>query len=364
MAGPVADCGVNRAVRFAGATETDDAAIRRLLRETPMHGAVTVGFEREPNYFRGANLAGGTDQTIVAFQGDKLVCMGRCTERLCWVNGRETRVGYLAELRLSKTARGRFGILREGYEYFRALQADEPAAVYFTSIAADNDRARRLLERGVRGLPKYEFLSELETVLIAVPSRPRPSSVTLENASRDLLPAIVRFLNEISLRHQLAPVWSEDILLDRLFVARYGGRIEAVVGLWDQRAFRQTVVRGYSPALNALRPVVNLVGRMFGTARLPRPGSVLPHAILSPLAVADPSDLPEVIAATSRAAAELEIEFLTIGLPANDGRLNLLRHRFSTRTWRSRLYRVFWPDSPRVDLESAGAPFLPEVALL
>src|SRR5882757_5465832 len=42
------------ATRFAVATEADESAIRRLLRENPMHGDVSVAFEREPNYFRGA----------------------------------------------------------------------------------------------------------------------------------------------------------------------------------------------------------------------------------------------------------------------------------------------------------------------
>ena len=151
MAGPAADRELS--TRFAVATEADDAAIRRLLRDNPMRGAVSVTFEREPDYFRGANIAGGEDQTIVAFDDGRLVCMGRCTRRECWVNGAARRAGYLGELRLDASARGRFGILRDGYRFFHESQRDAPASLYFTSIAADNARARRLLETGARGLP-------------------------------------------------------------------------------------------------------------------------------------------------------------------------------------------------------------------
>ena len=133
MAGTIADRELS--TRFASATEADDAAIRRLLRDNPMRGAVSVTFEREPDYFRGANVAGGEDQTIVAFDDGRLVCMGRCTQRECWVNGTARRVGYLGELRLDAAARGRFGILRDGYGFFHELQRDGPAALYFTSIA-------------------------------------------------------------------------------------------------------------------------------------------------------------------------------------------------------------------------------------
>jgi len=69
-------------------------------------------------------------------------------------------------LRLDAAYAGRFDILRRGYQFFRELQADAPADFYFTSIAADNERARRLLERGLPSMPRYEFIGEFVTVLL------------------------------------------------------------------------------------------------------------------------------------------------------------------------------------------------------
>src|SRR5207248_939899 len=87
---------------------------------------------------------------------------------------------------LVATVRGRFAILRDGYDFFHTLQRDNPADLYFTSIAADNDRARRLLENGARGLPKYSFLAELDTLLVAVRRRvaATPSSQAVSAAPR------------------------------------------------------------------------------------------------------------------------------------------------------------------------------------
>lgn len=360
-------------VRFAVATRADDAAIRRLLRENPMRGAVSVGFEREPGYFRGADLAGGVDQTIVAHDGARLVCMGRCTDRECWVDGRETRVGYLAELRLDAAARGRFGILRWGYEFFRELHRDDPAAVYFTSIAADNERARRLLESGVRGLPAYAFLSALDTLLVAVPRRVRTSRLRVECATQERVPDLLRVLNAHGLRHQFAAVWTAERLaalaehglpLERFLLACDGDEIVACGALWDQRGFRQTVIHGYSRSLAIARPFVSFASHILGTPRLPLPGTVLAHAFLSPLAFVKGAEamLPDFIEAFFPLAAQSGVEFLTLALPTTDPRLPALRRRFSTRTWRSRLYRVSWPGQPCIDFEAAG--FLPDVALL
>src|SRR5262245_10626915 len=99
-------------------------------------------------------------------------CMGRCTRRECWLNGRAQRVVYLAELRLDVRARRRFNIIRDGYQLFRD-QTGDGDEVCFTSIASDNARARRLLESGRRGLPTYEFLGDLVTLLVAVPRHAR-----------------------------------------------------------------------------------------------------------------------------------------------------------------------------------------------
>jgi hypothetical protein len=250
MGGPAAHRELIQAVCFAVADEADEAAIRRLLRENPMRGAVSVTFEREPDYFRAANLAGGEDQTIVAYEEGRLVCLGRCTTRECWVNGRATTVGYLAELRLDASARRRFAIVRDGYQFFRARQNDH---LHFTSIASDNERARRLLESGARGMPVYSLLGELVTLLIAVPRRPRPAKLRVQSATHDHVPALQTLLNQHGEHHQLATVWSKERLLslarhglplERLLIVIESGSIIACGALWDQRSFRQTVIHG------------------------------------------------------------------------------------------------------------------------
>jgi hypothetical protein len=373
MAGTVVDRELT--THFAVAKTADESAIRRLLRENPMRGAISVGFQREPDYFRAANLAGAEDQTIVAFAGERLVCMGRCTTRECWVNGAVRLVGYLAELRLDATARGRFGILREGYGFFHALQQGEPADLYFTSIAADNGRARRLLENGARGLPPYVFLGELDTLLVAVPRRASRPKFRVESATPARVPDLLRVLNEHGRRQQLAAVWTAETLgalenhglpLSRFLLALDGGEVVACGALWDQRGFRQTVIHGYSRSLAMARPFVNFVGDLLNTPRLPRAGSVLAHAFLSPLAFADGAEamLPEFIEAAFPLAVEAGAEFPTLALPSTDSRLHTIRRRFSTRTWRSRLYRVEWPDRTPVAFSESGPAFVPDVSLL
>lgn len=376
MAGTVVDGQLSvpvtrRGVRYALATPADDPAIRRLLRENPTRGAIALSFEREPDYFAGSQVAGADDRTILAFERDRLVCMGRATTRPCWLNGEIRRGSYLAELRLDSSVQGRFDILRHGYEFFHALQQHSPAEFTYTSIASDNVRARTLLERGRRGLPRYTFLTEFVTLLIPTRQRARTAVPALGSASAEELAG---FLGRESARGQLGTAWSPEQVAqladhglppDAFHVVRREGRIVAAAALWDQRGYRQTVIRGYSPSLAFARPVLNLARKILGKPRLPEPGAVLAHAFLSPLAISPDSEslLPDFVAACSARAAARGLEFITLGFAASDPRLACLRRRFRGRTYASRLYRVGWPGDP-AGIPLDDRPFLPEVALL
>src|SRR5436305_15344875 len=88
-------------VRFELATESDDFEIRRLLREQPMPGRISLSLERGSRYFADAALPNAEKQTIVAREFGRLVCVGSCAIRRCFVNGQPRRVGYLGGLRLA-----------------------------------------------------------------------------------------------------------------------------------------------------------------------------------------------------------------------------------------------------------------------
>jgi hypothetical protein len=197
----------------------------------------------------------------------------------------------------------------------------------------------------------------------------------VEVATLERKPELLHLLREHGRRHQLSAVWTSEALdraacaglpLDRFLVAMEGGEVVACGALWDQRSYRQTVIQGYSPALSALRPLLNLGSPLLRFPRLPSAGSALAHAMLSPLAFANGAEalLPNFVEAFFPLARELGLDFLTLALPAGDPRLRLVRRRFSTRTWQSRVYRVDWPGESRLDLHAKAGPVWPEIAFL
>src|SRR5205814_1515182 len=123
-------------------------------------------------------------------------------------------------------------------------------------------------------------------------------------------------------------------------------RVIGCAALWDQRAFKQTVVRGYSARLKRLRPLINVFAKLSGRIRLPSCDSNLSNAFLSPIAVPEHehSALLALINQSLSTARQRRIETVTLGFAMNDSRLEIVRREFRCREYRTRLYRVRWPE--------------------
>ena len=185
--------------------------------------------------------------------------------------------------------------------------------------------------------------------------------------------AITALLEEHGNRYQFAPCWTAEELqtLHPLHlrphdfrVFHHGGKAVACAALWDQRAFKQTVIRAYAAPLSWARPWINFAARLLRRPALPEAGSMLAHAAVSHLAV--PPNEPEVTTDLIRSLFALArskgIEWLTLGFADADPRLGAVRRRFAGREYRSRLYRVRWPDLPDNALDDRLP--CPEIALL
>jgi hypothetical protein len=356
---------------FTVAGKSHEAEIRRLLRENPTRGRISLSFERERDYFADADVPGEEKRTIIAHANGSIACMGSCTVRQRFVNGRTRRVGYLGGLRLDSALSGRFDIVRGGYAFFREIESTAPAEFYFTSIAADNERARQFLERGLPGMPLYEYLGEFVSVVIGAARKATPrlgvtpcAGIGGESVSR---------VNAHNQLYQLSPSWSVEEL-KRIETLGLGGAVTigsegcilASAALWDQRGYKQTVVRGYNPALAIARPALNFAAGVLGQPRLPAAGTILPNAFISQL-TADPENSPaliELLKVLRHMASQRGMEFLTLGFASNDPRLAAVRSNFGRREYLTRLYLVRWPEFGGSASELDNRLLAPEVALM
>lgn len=359
----------------------DDRDIRRLLREYPLPGDVALTFEREPDSALAAGVEGDVHQTIIACEPRTgcIAAVASRSERAVFINGRVTRIGYLGQLRTNLRGRSAAALLDEGFTFCRELHRRGTVSGYLVSIVEQNRAARRLL-CGFRSSAAPAFVPVGTLVTLAIP-RGRVSGgrgtngLEIRRGSIEMLEDIVDCLNRNGSRHQFAPVWTIDDLLssertpelapeDFIVVASRGG-VVGCAALWDQRSFKQVVVRGYSDRIARWRPWINLAGRLIAVPHLPDVGRALQLVCLSHVAADDDcAGVTAALIADARRRMPSDSTHLVMGFSEGSPLLATASRVARHRAYRSILYLACWPDGlPLIDSLDKRLPH-PEVAIL
>ena len=148
----------------------DDAALRAVLRATPVPGAVSLTYEREPSFFAADAVLGERVETLVAREAamGAVVGLGYRALRRVWVGGEVRRTAYLGGLRVLPAHRdGRAHAA--AWRAMRERHEAAPADLTLTSITAENGRARRLLAERPRGAaPAFRPVADVVTLALPV----------------------------------------------------------------------------------------------------------------------------------------------------------------------------------------------------
>jgi len=305
------------------ASEADDAALRRILRLTPMPGSIRISLEREPSYFDAAKAEGGRHHTFIARDsstGD-VFAMGCRTVREVYVNGQSQRVGYLSQLRILPGYRHLHrSLLRQGFALLNETRARDEASFDITTIVSSNRRARRILEYGLPYLPRYTAVEQILTFMVPTGIW---SNIRRWKRVKFKLPK-----NRMTTPLQFEPVQSLPS------------------PVWDQRSFKQIVIHRYSAWLQRFRWLLHL----------PPPGTVLSAIYLTQI----PPDLSKLDALIRKASA-IGGQYLAISLSAGNPLAHVLQRYYRPHIYDSTLYVVHPPDMP---VELDGRCIHVEAALL
>jgi len=338
--------------RLAGAA--DEAELRALL-QPPLPGWVALSFEREPHYFAAAASEGERHAVLLAreLKSGRLAGYYSRAVRPAYINGERQWLGYLGQLRVAPAFRGGYHYIRHGFAAGRALlRRPDELPFDLTSILGDNHPARRLLTADLPGMPRYSPLSPLLTWVFRSRRGALPSG--LVSGGEVGLAAIADCLQRNLRRAQCAPYWDPARLTqaglsaDDFLVIQGGGQVTACAAVWDLRAVKQAVVRGYRPPIQQLRLLLNGIAPLLGLPRLPPLGSVLRQGYLSHLACdADDGSAAALLLRGARAqAARRGLDSLLLGTTPSHPLAPPLARQGRHLEYRSQLYLVHWPELP------------------
>lgn len=344
--------------KFSLATEGQDPDLRQMVRDNPVYGRISVSFEREPNFFYGASIGNKFRQVLICNDSgdDKTIGIGARSVFDAYINGFPVSCGYLSNLRINTQFRSQT-ILARGYQFLYDLHRDSRTKLYLTSIISDNHYVKQILTSKRMGLPFYRDYGLYNSYLIPLRGvRYRLNKTHVRRAQYSDIPAIVQCLQSNAKQKQFYPVYLQDDFQGNngflkgfnftdFFLSSRNNRLVGVMGMWDQRAFKQIVVRGYSPVLEKTRPLYNRIAAFFGSVKLPEIGNNLAVTYAFAIAVEnnDVNIFVQLLAAVCNEANRRQSDYLAVGLHSRDP-LCLGVKRTRHFLYKSNLYVVHWKD--------------------
>jgi hypothetical protein len=360
----------------------DDEELRKILRENPMPGDISLSFEREPNYFTAAQVEASDHQIVVAkdLEANRIVGLGARSIRPLYVNGRVVHLGYLSQFRADQNYRAMRRSFIKAWGLLKEPHLDGKSSYYYASIVEDNLPARRFLTRGLPGMPKYNEYGRMHT--LAIYSRRKKRNITpldglkIGRGNEVKQTAILDCLQRNLSRYQFAPHWDESLLFHPshtpglipgdFFVVLNGENVVGCAALWDQGEFKQTVVRGYSKRIIYFRWLINMAARIFGRPILPAVNTKIKHAYLSHLAVDqdDQNIYRSLLRAVFNHAVQLGYSYFMLGLCDHHPFLDMTQREYAHIDYRSILYLVSWNEDHDPCAELFDRLPGPEIAIL
>jgi hypothetical protein len=343
-----------------------------------MPGRIRVTYQREPDFWLGCKASGEDCRVLVAVDEEcgRIAGVACRSTRKIFINGQELRVGYLGQLRVDSHFRGRWLVSR-GFAQLKQWHDMDPIPAYLAAIVDGNSEATGVLvKRGRRGFPAFHQVAEYRTLAIRINRNKTLSRSRVQVSLPEVheLPEIAQFLQSHGRKRQFYPVWTAESLgnlralglrPDDLRIARRGREIVGVAALWDQSAYKQNVIHGYSGWLKAVARLYNLGAHWIGRTKLPLPGEQVHSAYVSLICIAnDEVDVFRVLIRELYTLAwSRQLSYMLVGLDSRDPLLPAALE-YPHILYKSRLYLAEWPGAEGIHEQLDGRPTYVDIATL
>jgi ribosomal protein S18 acetylase RimI-like enzyme len=320
-------------VRIRAAAPGDNAALLRLSEACTMEGDIAMRVDRSPDFFALNRLEGEAWQVAVAEDetGEVRGCVA-AARREVWLNGARRTVCYASDLKVHPSARGG-GAADELTRYAARMCAEMggPDVPILVMILSGNARMERRAP-GPRGTPMMARAGTIDAIAIPLlwERTAELAGVSVRAATAADLEAMAELWAREAPRRQFAGAWDADGLrgfiadapgLDEggyLLALDARGRLRGFMGVWEQSAFKQLKVVGYSTRLAAVRRAINLAAPLIGATRLPPPGETLPMIAAVHICATEPAVLRALLLDAYRRHRGHGHAVLTISLDPTD----------------------------------------------
>lgn len=281
------------------ATLLDNTQLLKLVAETMPSNGMTLSFERGNDYFTAAYVQYHQPDIKVVVQKDQpnvIIGMMNIGFKHCYINSQVNKIRYVSDLRIDPAFRGQ-KVIEVLMDY---LYTQIPVNEFFQSVVLeDNQKARYMLHQSRTYFPEPYILDQMTTFNISkIGKSTQFKHFSTYELKEDLIPIANQFLADMreffnflplydfnDLNRGNYPLWQGLQLKDFKLVCDLNQQVVGIIGLWNQKQFKQTKVVEYSTSLHYLRPFYNAYAFLTRQIKLPKVDQcfdyLMAHSILS-----------------------------------------------------------------------------------
>jgi hypothetical protein len=252
--------------------KSEERSISRFYEDLPTLGDFYFSISREPDFFEAIEVEGNDPEVFVMRRICSREIIGAIitSERECFINAKETSLGYISSLRLAQQYRNR--LLGFYAKAFYCHQFERGRRISLMTIFEDNSVAKINLLSGKGMLPSMKDLGQIHTLIfkpvIRNEKEKKLTETEIRSANFEDIPMITDFLTKTGKDKTFFPVYRENhfnsdhgvlknLKMKDIALAFYNGELSGVMGLWDQNEFRRWKIYDYSFRLKLLKPLIN-----------------------------------------------------------------------------------------------------------
>ncbi|GIC76965.1 hypothetical protein [Moritella sp. F3] len=354
--------------RPAQANDSDE--LIALIAATPQQGAITINFERAPDFFMATKVVTQKPDVWVAIEreSERVAAIFSIGHRDVYVNGVRQAIRYGNDLRIHpdfKSGRTLFNLLKC---YRQAMDCDWMQTV----ILSDNNTSLNSIGSGRSITPTYYDFGEMTTHMLYL-TRPRPiqkSKFNIRKADHNDIELMQVFFEQQAKTKQFYPHYDFIKLLNGdeyyrgLVISNYylmfeGQQLVAMAGIWDQSSFKQTRFVAYSKLMAVVRLLNNAYSTLFGGMMLPKAGDKLRYVSLHSLLVINDDEklFSRLLAHIYNDCLAQNYQALVCGLPSVDSRQRILE-QYRSKVLYSKHFIASYHDDPRGDFDNTYPLYL------
>ena len=304
-------------IKIREATESDNPGLINLTSLTPMKGEISIRIDRHPDFFRLLRLR-GTCIVYVMEKDQEIIGSFSAAEVKCFINGKESIVHYIGDLKIHPTIQKTVYTVRLIYVLYDHL-LKKGADIVFCTVANGNDEVLPFFN-GRAGLPIFKNIGIFTVFqMIPFPQAGINDHYHIEQTTVDN--DLLSLYNEYSKNYQFGHLLDKCSLDSAInYSIKLDGDYKAAISLVDVGDAKQNVIIKLPTPIRIIVNFINSISRIVPFFHLPRPNE--PIKILYVKAFAWKDDYKDAFKILIKKAMETayrrNYSFLSIGLHEKD----------------------------------------------